>query len=44
MFVNILATNEKYSLVNRNNLRQPIQVELSKKEKTFSEFISEFLK
>ena len=44
MFVNLLTTNEKYSLVNRDNLRQPIQVQLSKKEKTFSEFYSVFLK
>ena len=44
MFINILTTNEKYSLLNRNNLRQQIQVQFSKKEKTFSEFISEFLK
>ena len=38
MFVNILTTDDKYSLLNRDNLRQPIQMQLSQKEKTFFQF------
>ena len=34
----------KYSLLNRDNLRQPIQMELSQKQKSFSGFAFEFLK
>ena len=44
MFVNILTAVDKYSLLNRDNLRQPIQRQLSQKWKTFSEFVSKFLK
>ena len=44
MFPNIWTTNEKYSLLNRDNLRQPIQVQLWKKEKTFPHFFSAFFK
>ena len=29
MFINTLATNDKYSFLNRDNLRQPIQMRLS---------------
>ena len=29
MFINTLATNDKYSFLNRDNLRQPIQMQLS---------------
>ena len=44
MLFNILTTNHKYSLLNRDNLRQPIPMQLSRKEKTFSQFVSAFLK
>ena len=44
MFVNILTADDKYYLLNRNNLRQPIQMQLSHKEETFPELISSFLK
>ena len=44
MFVSILTSDEKYSLLNRDKLRQPIQTQLSQKQKTFSEFVSPFLK
>ena len=44
MFVKILTADDKYSVLNRDNLRQPIQMQLSQKEKTFSEFVSAFLK
>ena len=36
--VNTLTADDKYSLLNRDNLTQPIQIVLSKKEKTFSDF------
>ena len=44
MFVNILTADDKYSLLNRDNLRQPIQMQLSPKQKTFSQFLSTILK
>ena len=44
LFVNTLTANEKYSLVNRDNLTQPIEILLSQKKKTFSQFFSPFLK
>ena len=39
-----LIAYDKYSLLNRDNSLQPIQILLSKKEKTFSQFFSAFLK
>ena len=36
--VNTLTADDKYSLLNRDNLTQPIQIVLSQKEKTFSDF------
>ena len=44
LFVNTLTADDKYSLLNRGNLTQPIQILLSQKQKTFSEFFSSFLK
>ena len=44
IFVNILTTDDKYSLLNTDNLRHPIQMQLSPKEKTFSDFFSAVLK
>ena len=44
MFVNTLSANDKYSLLNRENLTEPIQMQLSQKQKNFSEFLSAFLK
>ena len=44
MFANILTVDDKYSLFNRDNLRRPIQMQLSQKQKTFSKFIAAFLK
>ena len=38
IFVNTLTVDEKHYLVNRDNLTEPIQVELSQKQKNFSEF------
>ena len=44
LLVNPLAVDEKYPVVNRDNLTIPIQMELSRKQKTFSQFFAAFLK
>ena len=44
MFVNTLTADDKYSLLNRHNLRQPIWMPLSQKQKAFSEFFLAFSK
>ena len=44
LFPNILCANGKYSLLARDNLMQRIQMLLSRKQETFSEFFSSFLK
>ena len=44
LFPNTLSADGKYSLFNRDNLMQPIQMQVSRKQKTFSEFFSVFLK
>ena len=38
LFPNTLSPDGKYSLPNRDNLTQPIQMQLSKKQNTFSQF------
>ena len=43
-FVNTLSQDDKYCLLYKDNLLQPIQILLSLKQKTFSEFFSAFLK
>ena len=43
-FVNALTTDDKHYLLNRDNLTKPIQMQLSQKQKTFSEFFFAFLK
>ena len=35
---NTLTLDDNHYLLNRDNLTQPIQIQLSQKEKTFSEF------
>ena len=42
--VNTLTANDKYSLLNSENLQQPIQMQLSKERISFSEFFFPFLK
>ena len=42
--VNTLAVNDEHYLLNRDSLTQPIQMQLSEKQKTFSEFFFAFLK
>ena len=38
MFVNTLTVDEKHYLLNRDNLKQTIQIQLFQKEETFSAF------
>ena len=42
--VNTLATDEKYPVLNRENLTIPIEMQLSEKQKNFSRFFAAFLK
>ena len=44
LFVNTLTADDKYSLHNRDNLTELIQILLSQKLKTSSQFFSAFLK
>ena len=39
-----MAANEKYPVLKRDNLTIPIQMQLSHKEETFSQFFAAFLK
>ena len=39
-----MTPDGKYSLLNRDNLRQRIQIQISRKQKTFSHFFSAFSK
>ena len=44
LFINTLTTDDKYSLLNKENLTQPIQILLYQKDWTFSQIFSSFLK
>ena len=44
LFANTFTADDKYSLFNRENLTQPIQMQLSQKHKTFPECFSAVLK
>ena len=44
VFVNTLTADDQYSLLNRDNLTQPIRARLSQKEKAFFEFFVAFSK
>ena len=44
LFPNTLSADGKYSLLNKHNLMQPIQMILSPKQKTFCHFFASFLK
>ena len=44
LFLNTLTDDDKYSLLYRDNLTQPIQILLSQKQKNFSKFFPPFLK
>ena len=39
-----MTANDKYSLPNSENVSQPMQMQLSKKQKAFSHFLGAFLK
>ena len=44
MFVNTLTADDKYFLVNRDNLTQQNRTQLSQKQKAFSQFFLAFSK
>ena len=44
LFPNTLSADSKYSLLNRDNLMQPSQMQVSQKPKSFAEFFAAFLK
>ena len=44
LFVNTLTADDKYFLVNRGNLKEPIQIQIKKKNKTFCQFFCSFRK
>ena len=44
MLVNILAADEKYPVLNRDNLTTSIQMQLSQNQKNFSDVFTTFLK
>ena len=44
MFVNTLTADDQYSLLNRDNLTQPIRARLSEKQKAFFQFFVAFSK
>ena len=44
MFVNTLTADDQYSLLNRDNLTQPIGKQVFQKQKDFSQFFLAFLK
>ena len=44
LLVNTLARDKKYPVLNRDNLRIRIKIQLSERKKTFSEFFAAFFK
>ena len=44
LLVNTFPADENYTVLNRDNLTIPIQMQLSQKQKTFSQFFAAFLK
>ena len=42
--MNTLAADEKYPVLNGENLTIPIEMRFSQKQKTFSQFLAAFLK
>ena len=43
-FINTFTANDKYSVLNKQYLLHPIDMQLTQKQKTFSQFFSAFLK
>ena len=44
MLVNSFTSDTKYSLLNRENLKEPVWIQLSQKQKILSQFLVPFLK
>ena len=44
LFVNTLTLDDKHYLLNRENLTQPVQIQLSQKQKIFSKLFFPYLK
>ena len=44
LFVNTFTVNDKHYVINRDHLTLPIQIQLSQKQKTLSQFFFGFLK
>ena len=44
LFVNTFTATDKYSLLNGNNLTQPLQMQLSEKQSVFFQFLLKVLK
>ena len=44
LFPNTLTADGKYSLLDRDNLTQRIKMSFSRKQRTFSQFFSSFMK
>ena len=44
MFVNTLTADDKYSVLNRDNLMPPIRTQLSQKQEAFPQFFLAFSK
>ena len=44
LLVNTLIADDKYSVHYKENLQKPIQMQLSKNQKTFSQVVAAFLK
>ena len=44
LFVDTFTVDDKYFLLTKENLTQSIQMQLSQKQKTLSQFFSQFLK
>ena len=44
LFLNRLTVDDKHYMLNRDNLTQPIEIQLSQKQKTFPQFFHAFLK
>ena len=44
LFVNTFTAYDKYSVLNREYLKHPIDMQLARKQKTFFQFFSAFLK
>ena len=43
LFANMLAANDKYPVLKRVNLTIPVEIQLSRKQKSFSEVFSSFM-